>query len=222
VAPVKLAPSILTADFGRIAEQVQEAVAAGADYVHLDVMDGHFVPVITFGPALVAAVRKAVDVPLDIHLMIDRPDEHLAAFRDAGGDILNVHAEASRHLHRTLGQVRRLGAKAGVCLNPATPLDAIAEVLGEVDQVMIMAVNPGWGGQKFIESSVDKVRRLRQALDGRGLSVDIEVDGGVNLATAPRCAAAGADVLVAGSFVFNERASVAENLRALRKAVGGA
>ena len=222
MAPVKLAPSILTADFGRIAEQVQEAVAAGADYVHLDVMDGHFVPVITFGPALVAAVRKAVDVPLDIHLMIDRPDEHLAAFRDAGGDILNVHAEASRHLHRTLGQVRRLGAKAGVCLNPATPLDAIAEVLGEVDQVMIMAVNPGWGGQKFIESSVDKVRRLRQALDGRGLSVDIEVDGGVNLATAPRCAAAGADVLVAGSFVFNERASVAENLRALRKAVGGA
>ncbi|HWO74142.1 MAG TPA: ribulose-phosphate 3-epimerase [Dehalococcoidia bacterium] len=219
--PVKLAPSILTADFGRIAEQVQEAVAAGADYVHLDVMDGHVVPVITFGPALVAAVRKAVDVPLDIHLMIDRPDDHLAAFRDAGGDILNVHAEASRHLHRTLGEVRRLGARAGVCLNPATPLDAIAEVLGEVDQVMIMAVNPGWGGQKFIESSLEKVRRLRQALDGRGLTVDIEVDGGVNLTTGPRCVAAGANVLVAGSFVYNDRASVAENLRALREAVGG-
>jgi len=219
--PVKLAPSILTADFGRIAEQVQEAVAAGADYIHLDVMDGHFVPVISFGPALVAAVRKAVDVPLDIHLMIDRPDDHLAAFRDAGGDILNVHAEASRHLHRTLGEVRRLGARAGVCLNPATPLDALAEVLGEVDQVMIMAVNPGWGGQKFIESSLEKVRRLRQALDGRGLTVDIEVDGGVNLTTGPLCVAAGANVLVAGSFVYNDRASVAENLRALREAVGG-
>jgi len=219
--PVKIAPSILTADIGRIAEQVQEAAAAGADYIHLDVMDGHFVPVITFGPLLVSAVRKAVDIPLDIHLMIERPEEHLAAFREAGGDILNVHVEATRHLHRTLELARHLGARAGVALSPNTPLSAVEDVLDQVDQVMVMAVNPGWGGQSFIESSLDKVQRLRGELDRRGLGVDIEVDGGVNLSTGPRCVAAGATVLVAGSFVYNDKASVAENLRALRAALDG-
>src|SRR3990172_4578025 len=219
--PVKIAPSILTADIGRIAEQGQEAAAAGADYIHLDVMDGHFVPVITFGPLLVSAVRKAVDIPLDVHLMIERPEEHVAAFREAGGDILNVHVEATKHLHRVVELVRRLGARAGVSLSPNPPLGAVEDVLDQVDQVMIMAVTPGWGGQPFIDSSVDKVARLRGELDRRGLGVDIEVDGGGNLSTGPRCVAAGAKVLVAGSFVYNDRASVDENLRSLRAALGG-
>jgi ribulose-phosphate 3-epimerase len=218
--PVKIAPSILTADFGRITEQVQEAVAGGADYLHLDVMDGHFVPVISFGPSLVAAIRKAVDVPLDIHLMIENPETQIEAFRDAGGDILNVHVEACTHLHRVLGEIKRIGAKAGVSLNPATPLEAIDEVLPDVDQVMVMAVNPGWGGQSFIEASLGKMTRLKAEIDRRKLHAEIEVDGGVNLTTGPRCAAAGAGVLVAGSFVYNDKTPVAENIAALKKALG--
>jgi ribulose-phosphate 3-epimerase len=216
---IKIAPSILTADIGRLAEQVQEAAAAGADYIHLDVMDGRFVPVITFGPLLVAAVRKAVDITLDIHLMIEDPDAQIEAFRDAGGDILNVHIEACRHVHRTVGAIRQFGAKAGVSLNPGTPLAAIEDVLADVDQVMLMSVNPGWGGQAFIEATVDRVARVRRKLDTRGLNVAIEVDGGINLTTGPRCALAGADVLVAGSFVYNDRTPVAENIAALRAAL---
>ena len=219
---VKIAPSILTADMGRLTDQVRAAVDGGAEYIHLDVMDGKFVPVITFGPLVVEAVRKAVDVTLDIHLMIERPDEQLAAFREAGGDILNVHVEASQHIHRTLGEIHRLGARAGVCLNPGTPVSLIEPVLYEADQVMVMAVNPGWGGQKFIESALDKVRLLRREIDSRGLNLEIEVDGGVNLTTGPRCALAGADVLVAGSFVYNDKAPPADNVRTLRATLDSA
>jgi ribulose-phosphate 3-epimerase len=216
---IKIAPSILTADMGKLAEQVRAAEEAGCEYLHLDVMDGHFVPVITFGPLVVAAIRKAVGITLDIHLMVERPEDQVAAFRDAGGDILNFHVEAARHPHRLASEVRRLGAQAGVSINPGTPLHALDELLPEVDQVMVMSVNPGWGGQSFIEASVEKVRALRQEIDRRGLNVAIEVDGGINLTTGPRCAVAGADVLVAGSFVYNERSSVSENVRALRKAL---
>jgi ribulose-phosphate 3-epimerase len=219
---VKIAPSILTADIGRLADEVQQAAAAGADYIHLDVMDGHFVPVITLGPLVVAAVRKAVDITLDIHLMIERPDLQIGAFRDAGGDIINVHVEACTHLHRVLQDIRQRGARAGVSVNPGTSLTAIEEVLGDVDQVMLMAVNPGWGGQKFIESTVDKVRRLRETVERRGLGLEIEVDGGINLTTGPRCALAGANVVVAGSFVYNDRTPVAENIRSLRSALDSA
>lgn len=219
---VKIAPSILTADMGRIADQVREAAEAGVEYLHLDVMDGHFVPVVTFGPVLVQAIRKAVDITLDIHLMIERPEDQIAAFRDAGGDIINVHVEACRHLHRTLSEIRRLGARAGVSVNPATPLISIEEVLGEVDQVMLMAVNPGWGGQSFIDTTVDKVARLRQQIDAAGLSVEIEVDGGINLTTGTQCALAGANVVVAGSFVYNDLSSIADNVAALRQALDSA
>ena len=214
--PTKIAPSILTADFGRIADACAEAEAGGADYLHLDVMDGRFVPVITFGPALIAAIRKAVSLPLDIHLMIEDPGSQLSAFRDAGGDILNVHVEACPHIHRVVGEIRRLGAQAGVCVNPGTPLSAIEEVLDDVDQVMLMAVNPGWGGQSFIPSTVGKVSHLAGVIEQRNLNVAIEVDGGINLQTGPRCASAGAGVLVAGSFVYNDKSPVAANIGSLR------
>lgn len=216
---VIIAPSVLTADMGRLADQVQQAVEGGAEYIHLDVMDGKFVPVITFGPLVVSAVRKAVNVTLDIHLMIERPDEQIAAFRDAGSDIINVHVEACTHVHRTLQEIRRLGAKAGLSVNPGTPLTAVEPVLEELDQVMLMAVNPGWGGQVFIDSAVERVRQLRSEIDRRGLNVSIEVDGGINLNTGPRCALAGADVLVAGSFVYNDRSLIADNIQSLRAAL---
>ncbi len=215
---VKIAPSILTADIGHLVEQVQEAEAAGVDYIHLDVMDGHFVPVISFGPILVAAVRKAVNITLDVHLMVERPEDQVAAFRDAGGDIINFHVEATRHPHRLAGEVRKLGAQAGASVNPGTPLSAIESLLPEIDQVMLMAVNPGWGGQSFVEASVDKVSQLRGQIQARDLNVAIEVDGGINLTTGPRCAAAGADVLVAGSFIYNDK-PIIDNVRALRGAI---
>lgn len=214
---VVIAPSILTADMGHLTDQVQQAVEGGAEYLHLDVMDGKFVPVITFGPLVVSSIRKAVNVTLDIHLMIEKPDDQLSAFRDAGGDILNVHVEACRHVHRTVQQIHTLGAKAGISLNPGTPVSALDAVLGDIDQVMVMAVNPGWGGQKFIPSALDKVRQLRSEIERRELKVNIEVDGGVNLETGPQCVLAGADVLVAGSFVYNDKSPIGENIRSLRR-----
>lgn len=214
--PILLAPSILSADFARLGEQVAEAEAAGADRIHIDVMDGHFVPVISLGIPIVEAVRRVTRLPLDIHLMVSEPERQVDAFMEAGGDILNVHTEACTHLHRVIRRVRERGKQVGVCLNPATPLSAVEEVLEEVDQITVMTVNPGYAGQSFIPSVLGKVRRLRRLLDERGLSPHIVIDGGVNPETAPLCVSAGATVLVAASAVFNRRAPVAENLARLR------
>jgi ribulose-phosphate 3-epimerase len=202
---LKIAPSILSCDFGRLAEEVRAIETAGADYVHVDVMDGRFVPNITIGPVVVEAVRKATKLPLDVHLMIVEPEKYIDDFVKAGASLVTVHVETCPHLNRTLEQIRHAGAKPSVVLNPSTPLSAIEEVLTDVAQVLLMSVNPGFGGQSFIETTVDKVKRLRAQLDARGLSakVDIEVDGGINPQTAKRVVSAGATVLVAGSAVFH-------------------
>lgn len=202
---MKIAPSILSADFGRLGEEVKAVEAAGADYVHVDVMDGRFVPNITIGPVVVEAVRRSTSLPLDVHLMIVEPERYIGDFVKAGASIITVHVETCPHLHRTLEQIRQAGAKPSVVLNPSTPLSAIEEVLGQVTQVLVMSVNPGFGGQSFIPATVDKVRRLRAMLDARKLSVDIEVDGGINAQTAKQVVAAGANVLVAGNAVFREK-----------------
>ena len=216
---VKIAPSFLTADAGRLADEVRAVEAAGADYLHLDVMDGRFVPPITFGALVIAAVRKVSRLPLDVHLMIERPERHLEAFAEAGADILNVHVEACTHLHRTLQQIKSLGKRAGVSLNPATAISAIEEVLADADQILVMGVNPGWGGQSLLPGTLPKIRRLRALLDERGFAAEIEIDGGVNAENAAACAQAGAGVLVAGSAVFNDNASVSDSMRALREAL---
>lgn len=199
-----IAPSLLSADFGRLADEVRAIERAGADFAHLDVMDGRFVPNITFGPAVVAAMKRATALPLDVHLMIAEPERHIEAFAEAGADRICVHAEACPHLHRTLQQIARAGAMPAVALNPATPLCAIEEVLGEVGMVLVMSVNPGFGGQAFIEGALDKIRRLRALAKARGHAFDIEVDGGVSDRNAAQLAAAGANVLVAGSYVFGK------------------
>ncbi len=222
MAEIKIAPSFLTADLGRLAEEVRAVEAAGADYLHLDVMDGHFVPPITFGALVVDAVSKVSRLPLDVHLMIERPERQLEAFAQAGAHILNVHVEACPDLPTVLQQIKALGCRAGVCLNPPTLVSAVEAVLDQVDQVMVMGVNPGWGGQALIPSTLPKVRELRAMLVKRGLDPDIEVDGGVKVGNAAACVEAGARVLVAGSAVFNDQASVADNMSALRKALAGA
>ncbi|AGC48189.1 ribulose-phosphate 3-epimerase [Myxococcus stipitatus DSM 14675] len=213
--PVRISPSLLSADFGRLAEEVRDIEAAGADLIHVDVMDGRFVPNITIGPVVVEAIKRVATKPLDVHLMIVEPERYVEAFVKAGADVLTVHVEASPHLHRTLQAIRKLGAKASVVLNPSTSLSAIEEVLGDVDMVLLMSVNPGFGGQGFIESTVDKVRRLRAMFDARGLDTDIEVDGGINAETGRQVVAAGATVLVAGSYVFGakDRAAAIRSLR---------
>jgi ribulose-phosphate 3-epimerase len=199
---IKIAPSILSVDFGRLAEEVRAVDAAGADYIHVDVMDGRFVPNITIGPVVVAAVRKATKLPLDVHLMIEDPDRYVEDFAKAGADIIGVHVEACRHLHRVVQQIRSLGKKASVTLNPHSPIDTVEYVLENIDQVLIMSVNPGFGGQSFIPNVLPKIRALREEIDARGLSVDIEVDGGIKADNAATVAGAGANVLVAGSAVF--------------------
>ncbi|RME75642.1 MAG: ribulose-phosphate 3-epimerase [Chloroflexi bacterium] len=217
----KLAPSILSADFARLGQQVSEAEAAGADWIHVDVMDGHFVPPITFGPLVVQWLRPVTRLPLDVHLMIENPERQFEAFAQAGADRITVHVETCPHLHRTIQQIKELGLKAGVTLNPATPLGSVEEILPEVDLVLVMSVNPGFGGQKYIPASTRRIARLRQMLDEIGSAAELEVDGGVNESTIAEVVGAGATVLVAGSAVFNSRAPVAENIRRLRQAAQG-
>lgn len=218
----RLAPSLLSADFARLGAAVEEAAAAGADYIHLDVMDGHFVPNITFGPSLVAAVRRVTDLPLDVHLMIERPEQHIEAFVAAGADILSVHYEASVHLHRLLGAVRESGAKAGLAINPLTPVSVFEGALPYLDLALVMSVNPGFGNQDFIPASAARIEALRRMRDRTNPNCLIEVDGGINARTAPLVVAAGADVLVAGSAVFGSMGTIQANMAALRDAVSAA
>jgi ribulose-phosphate 3-epimerase len=203
--PVRIAPSILSADFGRLAEEVRAAEAAGADWIHVDVMDGRFVPNITIGPLVVEAVRKATKLPIDAHLMIVEPERYVEAFAKAGADWVSVHAEVSPHLHRTLQAIRAAGAHPAVALNPSTPLSAVEYVLGDCEMVLVMTVNPGFGGQKYIEACTEKVRRLRGLAEARGLALEIQVDGGVKADTVARVAQAGANVFVAGTAVFGAK-----------------
>ena len=219
-ARIKLAPSILSADIARLGEQVAEAVEAGADYIHVDVMDGRYVPNLTFGPLVVEALRPLTQLPLDVHLMVEEPDRIIPEFARAGASIITVHPEACRHLHRTIQNVKEAGCRAGVALNPGTSLNAVEEVLADLDLALVMTVNPGFGGQKFIESVLGKVERLRGILDDNGYTAELEVDGGINAETAPRIVAAGARVLVAGSAVFNRRESVTAALGRIRQSIG--
>ncbi|WP_431303361.1 ribulose-phosphate 3-epimerase [Sediminicoccus sp. BL-A-41-H5] len=218
MSAIRIAPSLLAADFARLGEEVRAIEAAGADWLHLDIMDGHFVPNISFGPGLVKALRKHSAMPFDVHLMIAPADPYLAAFAEAGADLISLHPEAGPHLHRSLQTIRALGKKAGVVLNPATPIECLAHVLDLTDLILVMSVNPGFGGQSFLASQLPKIAALRRMITESGRDIALQVDGGVTLKTAPDCIAAGADVLVAGTAVFGA-ADYAQAIAGLR---GGA
>ena len=215
-AIIKIAPSILSADYAHLGKAVAEATSAGADYIHIDVMDGHYVPPITIGAQTVAALRSRTDLPLDVHLMVEAPERQIDQFAQAGSDIITVHPEACTHIHRAVQYIKDLGIRAGVALNPGTPVTALEEILSDVDLVMVMTVNPGFGGQKFIESMCDKIKRVRTELDRRGLTAELEVDGGIHAGNAARVVEAGARVLVAGAAVFAMKMSVKEALEKMR------
>ncbi|MEG9296610.1 ribulose-phosphate 3-epimerase [Mangrovibacillus sp. Mu-81] len=212
---MKIAPSILSANFADLGKEIKDVENGGADYIHIDVMDGHFVPNITMGPIVVKAVRPLTDLPLDVHLMIEKPDNYIEAFADAGADYITVHVEAAPHVHRTIQLIKSKGVKAGVVLNPATPAEWVKPILSDIDMVLLMTVNPGFGGQSFISSVVPKIRQIRNWAEETNPSLEIEVDGGINPETAAICAEAGADVFVAGSAIYNQanRAAAIEDLR---------
>jgi len=215
---IKLAPSILSADFARLGEQIGEVVRAGADYIHVDVMDGHFVPNITIGALVVASVRPVTTLPLDVHLMIEHPERYVSQFAQAGADIITVHVEASPHLHATIRLIKESGARAGISINPPTPLGVVEEFLPHVDLVLVMSVNPGFGGQSFIPETLPRIASIRKLLDDRALHAELEVDGGVNADNAPDIVKAGANVLVAGNSIFRAQEGISGAMRRLREA----
>jgi ribulose-phosphate 3-epimerase len=217
---IKLAPSILSADFARLGEQIDEVARAGADYIHVDVMDGHFVPNISIGAPVVASIRSVTDLPLDVHLMIEHPERYISQFVNAGADIITVHVEASPHLQGTIRAMKELGVKVGVSMNPATPIGAVEEFLRQVDLVLVMSVNPGFGGQSFIPETLPRIASIRKILDDRGLSAELEVDGGINAENALEIVKAGADVLVAGNSIFKAKEGISQAMQRLREATG--
>ncbi len=217
---IKIAPSILSADFARLGEQVVEATEAGAHYIHIDVMDGHFVPPITIGPVVVKAIRPLTNLPFDVHLMVEKPEHQIEQFAEAGADIITFHAEVCPNLCQMVESIKGLNVRAGVSVNPATPLTLIEDVLADLDLVLVMTVNPGYAGQAFMDEVLDKIAHLRQILDYRGLKAELEVDGGITAQTAPKVVQAGAQVLVAGSAIFNSRESVKEAMDRLKASLG--
>ena len=221
--PTRIAPSILASDFSRLGEEVRAVEEAGADWIHVDVMDGHFVPNLTLGPPIVEAIKRSTTLPLDVHLMIESPELSIADYSNAGADTIGVHVETCPHLHRTLAQIRETGARACAVVNPSTPAQAVEPVLGDLDQLLVMTVNPGFGGQKFIPGTMEKVRQLRSWIDERGLAIDLEIDGGVGPDTIALAAQAGANVFVAGTAIFGAKdyAHAIENLRKRAETFGG-
>lgn len=215
---MKIAPSILSADFANLERDIKLVEKAGVDYIHVDVMDGHFVPNITFGPNVVNAIRPITKLPLDCHLMVANPDDYIEAFAKAGADIISVHAECTPHIHRTIQHIHQTGAKAGIVINPGTPISMIEAILGDVDLVLVMTVNPGFGGQNFIESMLEKIVQLRQLKETKQYTYEIEVDGGINEETAEKCVAAGAEVFVAGSYIYSAEEPL-EKINQLREAI---